>query len=304
MKPAPLLETTRAIGIDIGGTQIKCAAFCQDGQIIDRWTHDTEDNATAGVPAFAKTVRRLLTEINPAGDVVGIAAPGLPAKDGRSIAFQPGKMHGIEGFDWTDFLKNSRTTPVLNDAHAALLGEVWQGAARDCQNAILLTLGTGVGGAIWSDGRLLRGAIGRAGHLGHVSINEDAERSIFGMTGSLEAAVGNYTVKQRSAGRFDSTRELVQAHVAGDTYASEVWLRSVRSLARAIASFINCLDPEVVILGGGIAQAGTALFEPLEVFLRDLEWQPAGNRVKILPAQLGEWAGTYGAAWNALNQMS
>lgn len=295
-------SSQRAIGIDIGGTQIKCAVFSGEGRMIERRTRDTCDQAADGVPAFAETVRELVAEISSTDDLIGIAAPGLPAKDARSIAFQPGKMHGIEGFDWTAFLKTNRVAPVLNDAQGALLGEVWQGAAKGCQNAILLTLGTGVGGAILSDGKLLKGAIGRAGHLGHVSINENQERSIFRMPGSLEAAIGNYTVKQRSGGRFDSTRELVRAHVAGDAEASEVWLQSVRSLARAIASFVNCLDPERVILGGGISQAGPALFEPLEVFLRDIEWQPAGHRVPIVPAQLGEWAGTYGAAWNALNQ--
>lgn len=285
------------IGIDIGGTQIKMGAFSPEGRMLTQWTRETGDRPTTGAPAFAETVREMLRETNGADARIGIAAPGVAAKDGRSIAYQPGKMHGIEGFDWGNFLE--RDAPVLNDAHAALLGEVWQGAAQGARDAILLTLGTGVGGAILSDGRLLKGAFGRAGHLGHSSVTESAERSIFGTPGSLEAAIGNYTVGVRSNGRFSSTRELIEAHRAGDSEATLVWVKSVRVLARAITSFINILDPEIVIIGGGITKAGPYLFEPLGEYLDELEWRPAGHRVRIVPATLGEWAGAYGAAWNA-----
>jgi glucokinase len=95
--------------------------------------------------------------------------------------------------------------------------------------------------------------------------------------------------------------ELEKAHLAGDAAATELWLKSVRALARAIASFVNMLDPEMVIIGGGISKSGKILFEPLADFLDELEWRPGGHRVRIVPAALGEWAGTYGAAWNAMN---
>ena len=287
------------IGIDIGGTQIKMGAFSPDGAVLGQWTRETGDRPTAGVPAFAETVCQMLREADAADACMGIAAPGVAAKDGRSIAYQPGKMHGIEGFDWGAFLE--REVPVLNDAHAALLGEVWQGAAKGAKDAILLTLGTGVGGAILSDGRLLKGSFGRAGHLGHISVTEGIERSIFGTPGSLEAAIGNYTVGIRSNGRFSSTRELVDAHCAGDAEATVIWEKSLRILARAITSFINILDPELVIIAGGITKAGPVLFEPLAAYLGEIEWRPAGRRVGIVPATLGEWAGAYGAAYNAQN---
>ena len=287
----------RLIGIDIGGTQIKMGAFSPGGIMLGQWVRETGDRPTTGAPAFAETVRQMLEETNGSDATIGIAAPGVTAKDGRSIAYQPGKMHGIEGFDWGAFL--NRDVPVLNDGHAALLGEVWQGAAQGAKDAILLTLGTGVGGAILSDGKLLKGTFGRAGHLGHTSVTESAERSIFGTPGSLEAAIGNYTVPVRSNGRFSSTRELIEAHRAGDSEATLVWIKSVRVLARAITSFINILDPEIVILGGGITRAGAYLFDPLDEFLEQFEWRPAGHRVRIVPAKLGEWAGAYGTAWNA-----
>jgi glucokinase len=118
--------------------------------------------------------------------------------------------------------------------------------------------------------------------------------------GSLEVQMGNYTVKERSGGRFGTTHELVAAYNAGDEFATEVWLRSVKYLAAAIASFVNILDPEVVIVGGGIAVAGRALFGPLEDYLAKYEWRPHGHRARIVRATLGEHAGSLGAAYNAI----
>ena len=114
--------------------------------------------------------------------------------------------------------------------------------------------------------------------------------------------MGNCTVARRSAGRFQTTHDLVKAHLAGDAAATEVWLKSVKALALSIGSFVNILDSEAAIVGGGIAQCGDALFEPLEKFLREVEWQPGGQRVKILPARLGEFAGSIGAAGHAIRQ--
>jgi glucokinase len=190
----------------------------------------------------------------------------------------------------------------MNDAHSALLGEAWLGAARGFQHAILLTLGTGVGGAAIVDGKLLRGNIGRAGHLGHCSLNPEGLRDICGTPGSLELAMGNCTILERSRGQFQTTHELVTAYLAGDPFAASVWLKSVNDLGAAICSFINILDPEAIIIGGGIARSGKALFDPLEKFLEPIEWRPGGHRVQILPAQLGEFAGAFGAAYNALPQ--
>ena len=214
----------------------------------------------------------------------------------------PGRLQGLEGLDWTTFLKSPQPVPVLNDAHAALLGEAWLGAARGFQNVIMLTLGTGVGGAVIVDGRLLRGHIGRAGHLGHVSLDIDGATDVCGTPGSLEVMIGNCTIGERTHGMFQTTHDLVTAHVAGDPEASYFWLRSVRALACAISSFVNVLDPEAVIIGGGIARAGDALFDPLRECVAEIEWRSAGYAVKILPAALGEFAGACGAARNAMQQ--
>ena len=150
------------------------------------------------------------------------------------------------------------------------------------------------------DGRLLRGHIGRAGHLGHTSLDIDGPPDVCGTPGSLEVKIGNCTIAERSHGRFQTTHDLVAAHLAGDAEASQLWLRSVRALACAIASFANILDPEAVIVGGGIARSGEALFEPLRRMVAEVEWKSTGYQVKILPATLGEFAGAFGAAWHAL----
>lgn len=290
-----------AIGIDIGGTLIKAAAFSPDGVELASFTMPTDDAEGSKPPAFAVNVRSLVAQLEAAAGratSIGIAAPGLADEEGRAISYMPGRMHGLEGFDWPEWL--GRDAHVLNDAHAALLGEVWQGAARGLQHAVLITLGTGVGGAIWSGGRLVRGHIGRAGHIGHMSLNPYGRPTIANAPGGLEDWIGNHNISERSDGRFASTHELIAAFEAGDGFATEVWMKSIRALACGIASLVNILDPEAVLIGGGIAKAGRTLFIPLQQALDEVEWRPGGAQVKLLAAQLGERAGTYGAAWQAM----
>lgn len=297
MKPSPY-----SIGIDLGGTNIKAVAVDPVGQILGRASRPTRD-AVATADAWAKTTRELIGELETQQGAaplqVGLATPGIIAADARSVAWCPGKLAGIEGFDWTRALERPQPVPLLNDAHAALLGEHWIGAAKGFRQAILLTLGTGVGGAILSEGRLLRGAHGRAGILGFVSLDLYGPKSCFLVPSPLEHWIGDHTVSRRTNGQFASTKELVQAAAKADPVARAAWLKSIHALAVAIASFGLILDLEAVIIGGGIAQAGAALFDPLEEQLQQLEWRPGGQKMEILPASLGEWAGAIGAAKNA-----
>jgi glucokinase len=294
---------TWAAGIDVGGTRIKAVAASADGTILRHVTHATADG-TATAADWTRIAREALDsfsrELGRPPSAVGVCAPGLAARDGRSIAHLPGKLAGLAGIDWTNSLERAETVPVLNDAHAALLGEVWAGAARGRNDVVLLTLGTGVGGAVFSGGRLLRGAIGRAGHIGHMSLSQEGTPSITGMPGALETLVGECTLAARSGGRFTSTADLVAAHRAGDAHATRAWLESVRALAFGVGSCINLFDPEVVVLGGGIARAGDDLFTPLTAELARIEWRPGGHAVPVVPAVLGEWAGALGAAAQAL----
>jgi glucokinase len=289
-----------ALGIDLGGTSIKTVAVSDSGETLAQSNVVFDPDAPLD---WAEKIRAIIAELQLARGTsperIGLSAPGFAARDGLSIARMPGRLQGLEGLNWSEFLGTPKPVPVLNDAHAALLGEAWRGAARGFQNCFMLTLGTGVGGAAIVDGKLLKGALGRGGHLGHICLDLDGPRDVCRMPGSLEVMIGNCTIEQRSRGKFTTTHELVDAHRAGDAFASEVWLNSVRALGYAISSLINVLDPEAVIVGGGISRSGAALFQPLDQFVRDTEWN-VGARVKILPAQLGEYAGAYGAAWNAL----
>src|SRR6185295_19953134 len=144
------------IGIDLGGTNIKILAVSQVGQILDRSSSETERNSPA---AWTRTIKTKIAELEDTqkepAQWIGLAAPGLAARDSLSIASMPGKLGGIEGLNWTEALQTSHPVPVINDAHAAMMGEVWLGAAVGFSDVVLLTLGTGVGGAILADGRLL-----------------------------------------------------------------------------------------------------------------------------------------------------
>lgn len=280
-----------ACGIDLGGTQIKTVQVAAGGHIAQRRLLPTDDSATA--PCWKETIRGVVA---PHASHVGLAAPGLADAAGRKITALPGRLLGLEGLDWTEFLE--RPAVVLNDAHAALLGETWRGAARGRQHVVMLTLGTGVGGAVLCEGRLWRGAIGRAGHCGHMSLNPRGVPDIVGTPGSLETAIGECTVRARTG--FASTQALVAAARAGSDPARRAWEESVEALAAGIVSLINVFDPEMVVLGGGITAAGDMLFAPLEQFLARMEWRPAGRRVPVVRAELGGWAGAVGAAWQAL----
>lgn len=293
-----------AIGLDLGGSSIKGVAVGFDGNLLQRENFEFDpDRPRNWAERSLQLVKFLEGEREAKPTIIGVSAPGLAARDGLSISYMPGRLQGLEGFNWTQFLAHPLPVPVLNDAHAALLGEVWVGAARDQQNVIMLTLGTGVGGAALVDGRLLKGEIGRGGHLGHNCLDPEGPRDVTGIPGSIEVLIGNCTIAERTGNRFATTHELIQAFEKGDSAAADIWLQSLKALACTIATYINVFDPGCVIIGGGIARAGESLFGPLEKFVRDVEWQPGGHQVPILPAQLGELAGAFGAAWNAIKQV-
>jgi glucokinase len=289
-----------AIGCDVGVTNVKTVCVTRDGSVFDRDVTDTRADSPDW-PAGVKRVVETMEVTHGRAAAVGVAAPGIAARVGDSIFWMQGRLDLVQALNWAKFLARDEV-PVLNDAQAALMGEAWQGAAKGSHNVALLTLGTGVGGALMVDGRLLRGALGRAGHLGHVSLDIDGPPDVTNCPGSLESAIGNVTVAERTGGRFTTTHDLIAAHLAGDTDATRVWLRSVRALAAAVASIINVADPEVFIIGGGIARAGDALFEPLAGYLDRYEWRPHGRRAAVVPAVLGEHAGALGAAWNAMER--
>jgi len=168
----------------------------------------------------------------------------------------------------------------------------------------MLTLGTGVGGSVLINGQLYQGVNQRAGSIGDMSLNaESDEIGFLQVPGTLEDAIGNESVPRRSNQKFQTTRELVEEYVKGDSYAREVWLRSVKKLAVALCSLINILAPQQIILGGGIAQADEQLFKPLAEFMNLYEWRPEGNATPIVKAHFDDFAGAIGAACFALDRI-
>ena len=292
-----------AIGVDVGGTYTKLVAVTADGIVRSRARVETDG---ASAERLLESVRSEITAAEQrVGEAacVGVACPGLVRRDAVAVHWMKGRLEVLEGLEWQAALGRSAPVPVINDAHAALLGEMWLGAARGCRDVVLLTLGTGVGGAIVSDGRILAGATGRAGHLGHIALQVPGPRDIVNTPGSLEDAIGNHNVHLRSQGRFASTEALLAAHAQGDAHASQVWQASVRCLAGGLASIINAVDPARIVLGGGIAaRAGRALFDLLDDYMNEYEWRPTLDRVEIVPASLGDEAGAIGAAWHAMER--
>lgn len=283
------------IGVDLGGTRIKAVAVDGSGKTLYKHYQPTNDGDDKIWKAAVRTaVQTIQSRIENSSAVVGISAPGLPNSENSAIGFMPGRLQGLENFVWSDFLETKAF--VLNDAVAAMMAEAKFGAAKHKKNVIMLTLGTGVGGGILIDGKPYQGAFQKAGHLGHLTLDSEGEPDVIGIPGSLEDAIGNCTIEKRSEGKFHSTDDLVEAHRAGDKFATEVWLKSINKLAVALASLTNILSPETIILGGGITEAGKDLFEPLQEFMAKYEWRAGGNQTEIVKAQYGDLAGAVGAA--------
>ncbi len=291
------------VGIDLGGTNIKGVLVNEAGEVLKQHyvpTHDDpegrwRENVLEMIRYFQNYWQKPIR-------AAGLSAPGLPDATNRSIAFLPNRLPGLENFVWEEYL--GLPTYVLNDAHSALMAEASFGVAKGYQHVVLLTLGTGVGGGLLINGHLYQGLSQMAGHLGHITVNaQDDECSIVGLPGSLEYAIGNYSIERRSRGRYTSTWELVEAYRKGDTFATYTWLASIKALAVGLSSLINALSPECIVLAGGITLADDALFGPLRDFMAVYEWRPGGKSTPLVQAYFGDMAGAIGAAGFAMQKV-
>jgi glucokinase len=297
------MQPGNAIGIDLGCTNIKGVLIDQDGTILKELKADTkEQDHKHWKSAVSDMIASLVKESGDDVKAIGLSAPGLADTENKCISFMPGRLPGLENFIWTDHIK--RRIYVLNDAHAAIMAEAAFGAAKGMKHAALLSLGTGVGGAILINGQLYQGVFQMAGHIGHSTVDADTlSQDVTNMPGSIENAIGNLTLPERSYGRYQNTEDLVNDYRKGDHIATWVWLSSVRKLAVTIASVINILSPEAVILSGGIIQADDALLGPLHDFLSLYEWRPGGKQTPVKLALFSDRAGAIGAAGFALSKL-
>lgn len=293
------MSSNPTIGIDLGGTRIKGVAIDAEGNILHQtYTPTNDGEGEVWKAAVAKTVNELKQKLDLDKVSVGISAPGLPNNENTTIAFMPGRLEGLENFVWKDYLQSPAY--VLNDGVAALVAEAKTGAAKNSINAIMITLGTGVGGALLINKQPYQGSFNKAGHIGHMVIDSNGDADVTNMPGSLEECIGNCTIEKRSKGKFTSTHELLDAYKKGDELAKQVWLTSVKKLAIGLASASNFISPDTIVVGGGIAEANDDLFIPLNKWFDEFEWQPGGSRPKIIKAMHGDMAGAMGAACFAL----
>ncbi len=306
----------RIVAVDLGGTHLRGAAVGEDGRIDHRFKQKTppQADATRLVQAICVAIkdcqRRVLAEDS--GAVVrgvSVAVPGN-VLDGR-VGRAP-NIPGLNGLALREILNAELQLPVTieNDANAAAVGEMWQGAGRGSRTIVCLTLGTGVGGGIILDGELWRGHDGSAAEIGHLSMNPlGGVKCGCGSAGCLEVYASATALVRMARERFvdyprsslsptpDLTGEnIFRAGIAGDELAIEVFRLMGTYLGAGLASLINIINPAIIIIGGGAANGWDLFAGPMrdEISRRDFPLPAA--QVKIVRAECGDDAGLLGAA--------
>jgi len=285
---------TAVIGVDLGGTSIKLGCFEQDGTCTAERSIPTPQPSTP--EAVIAAIATAINQIDPDGrcGAIGIGAPG-PVDRTERISLVAINLAGWDNVPLAAAIEAQCQRPVVlgNDANCAGLGEAWLGAARRWRNSIVLTLGTGVGGAIVLDGQLFTGHRGAAGELGLISIHADGPMCNSGNQGSIEQFCSVQAIR-RDFGC--EPLELSQRAEMGDAEAIAYWQRYGRYLGVGLANLVYVLTPEAIVLGGGIS-AGFDLFLPSvleEIEVRVLPTSREGLVIRV--AELGNRAGAIGAA--------
>ncbi len=308
-------------GIDIGGTTVKCGLFKTEGELVDKWEIPTrtENGGENILPDIAASIEEKLAALSIQKDAVagiGVGVPG-PVKDGKIPTAV--NLHWGEK-DINHELGELTSLPVFagNDANVAALGEMWKGGAEGHRTVIVVTLGTGVGGGIIVDGRIVEGAHGAGGEIGHAFVTDDVEgpcncgnRGCLEQTASATGIVRLARVELNHLKETDQTvldEKTVTAKAVFDAYKEqdEVAMRIVDRFANylgtALATFATVIDPEVIAIGGGVSKAGEVLIDVVSRYYREHAF-PACKNTPIVLAKLGNDAGIYGAAKLAIDQM-
>ena len=297
------MEKPSVIGLDLGGTAIKLGQFLADGTCINSLTVATPQPATP--EAVVKSMVEAIAQLTPTGNclALGVGTPGPADKSGRiaKVAINLSGWQDVPLADWLEAQTGLPTT-VANDANCAGLGEAWLGAGKDYQNQIMMTLGTGVGGAIILNGQLFTGHLGAAAELGLITLNFDGPVCNSGNNGSLEQ-YGSIQAIRRMTGKEPA--ELGELAERGDKPTLEFWESYGCLLGAGLASLIYVLTPEAIVIGGGIS-GSTKFFFPatLEEIERRVLLSSREN-LQLLTAKLGNQAGMVGAAklaWELLEK--
>ncbi|MFQ6045375.1 MAG: ROK family protein [Gemmatimonadales bacterium] len=310
------------VGVDVGGTNTVVATLPEDGsQVYGVYKEPTlgrngPDGVVEQIARMIDASRREASDA--AGEAlevvgVGIGAPGpLDTKTGV-VLLTPNL--GWRNFPLRDRVSEAVGLPATldNDANCAVFGEWWRGAAQGTSLAIGLTIGTGIGGGVVLDGKIFHGSRDIAAEFGHMSIDSTGRRCKCGNYGCLEAyasgtAIASRAVEGIEAGAPSSLPDYVernldavtaytvyQAAQDGDEYAREVLKDTARFLGTGVANLINIFNPEVVVILGGVTQAGEELFRPLRAEVARRAFRPAVEGLRIVPGTLPGRAGVYGA---------
>ncbi|BAZ66420.1 sugar kinase [Fischerella sp. NIES-4106] len=282
------------IGIDLGGTAIKLGRFTVDGTCLKSLTVATPQPATP--EAVIVTMVDAIAQLDPLNQAIaiGVGTPG-PADATRRIAKLAINLPGWVDVPLAEALEAKIGKPTIldNDANCAGLGEAWLGSGRHFQNFILLTLGTGVGGAIFIDGKLFVGHYGAAGELGLITFNPDGHLCKSGNKGSLEQHV-SITAIRRCTGKEPS--ELSVLAKAGDKDALIFWQEYGRYLGIGLTSLIYVLTPQAIVIGGGVSASANFFLPAAKAEIEKRVLPTSRLDLQILPAELGNAAGMLGAA--------
>ncbi len=297
------MEKPSVIGLDLGGTAIKLGQFLADGTCINSLIVATPQPATP--EAVVKRMVEAIAQLNPTENclALGVGTPGPADKSGR-IAKVAINLSGWQDVPLADLLEAQTGLPttVANDANCAGLGEAWLGAGKDYQNLIMLTLGTGVGGAIILNGHLFTGHLGAAAELGLITLNFDGPVCNSGNNGSLEQ-YGSIQAIRRMTGKEPA--ELGELAEKGDKQSLEFWKNYGCLLGAGLASLIYVLTPEAIVIGGGIS-GSTKFFFPATLEEIEKRVLPSSREnLQLLTAKLGNQAGMVGAAklaWELLEK--
>ncbi|MGB7763107.1 MAG: ROK family protein [Bryobacteraceae bacterium] len=307
------------LGIDIGGAQIKAGMVDEAGAILAARTIETPGDLDELIPWLRDAID-WLREATASPAAVGVGCKGVIDPDSTRVELLPGALHFLEGLRLSDLVGLPADVPVFadNDARVALAGEMVWGAARGHENVVMLTLGRGVGGAVLAGGRLLRGHTGLAGNLGHLTVEPNGAACSCGNRGCLETVFSaraieaqawsavhrgcpsSLTLLFRQQPQLVNCRTIFQAAREGDELASTIVLDAIGKLAAALAGLLHAFDPEIVIIGGQVANAGADLLAPLQ----DAVWERSrgllGRDVPLVEQQVADKSGIVGAAGLAM----
>ena len=305
-----------AFGIDLGGTTAKVGLFTTAGALLEKWEVPT-DSSEKGIRILPNLAAAILGKMEEKGltpdqvEGVGIGVPG-PVQKSSVVPIVCANLGGWGQQDvaanLSALLKGLKVL-VGNDANVAALGEIWMGAAKGCRSAVMVTLGTGVGGGVVVDGKVVEGAHGAGGEIGHITVNRH-ETAVCGCgkRGCLEqysSATGvvrcmkllleeNPNTPCILRGTDFAAKDVFDAARAGDPLAAKEVDQMTDLLGLALASIASTTDPEVFLVGGGVARAGDVLFQPLAAHYKEYAFKSC-RETPIKQASLGNDAGIYGA---------